>query len=136
MLAIQRSDSAVVVSLPFRASSVRMARARITSDLAGRRVRPAVREDVRTVLSELIANSVRHADPLPSGRLLVSWQIDTDAVLVSVTDGGSPSLPRVAHPDEEALGGRGLAIVETLVRRWWVRRGEDSLTVTAEIARF
>lgn len=135
MRAAQRSDSSVVVSLAFRASSVRLVRARITSDPALRRLRPEVLEDVRTVLSELVANAVRHADPLPSGRLLVTWHVDDDAVVVSVSDGGSPSAPRVAHSPEESLGGRGLAIVEALSRRWWVRREEDSLTVTAEIAR-
>lgn len=133
MQAVQHRDNSVVVTLPFRAVSARNARARLTGDLRRARVPLPVVEDARTVLSELIGNAVRHAQPLPSGRLLVSWWIEPEAVVVAVTDGGGRSAPRVAHVGEEALGGRGLAIVESLSRRWWVQRGADSSTVTAEI---
>jgi anti-sigma regulatory factor (Ser/Thr protein kinase) len=132
--ALRHNDNTVVVTLPFRASSARSVRARISSDLTDAGLTPAVIDDTRVVVSELVGNSIRHADPLPSGRLLVSWRVAHDAVVVSVTDGGSSSTPRVAHTGDDALGGRGMAIVETLARRWWVDQGASGTTVIAEVA--
>ena len=134
MQTVQHHDNSVVVTLPFRASSVRSARARLAGDLSRARVPDASVEDARTVVSELVGNAVRHAQPLQSGRLLVSWAVEPDAVIVSVTDGGSVSAPQVAHSAEDALGGRGMAIVESLSRRWFVHAGADASTVTAEIS--
>lgn len=132
--ALQHRDNSVVVTLPFRASSVRNARARLTGDLRRAGVPAATVDDAMIVVSELIGNAVRHAAPLDSGRLLVSWCFEGDTVVVAVTDGGSETLPRVAHSEDEALGGRGLTIVDTLSRRWFVRRGAETSTVTAELA--
>jgi len=132
--AVQHRDNSVVVTLPFRASSVRSARMRLRSDLRCSDVSRATVDDALIVLSELVGNSVRHAHPLSSGRIMASWTVEPDAVVVSVTDGGSGSAPRVAHSGEDALGGRGMAIVDSLSRRWFVRRGADSSTVTAEIS--
>lgn len=134
MPAVQHRDNSVVVTLPFRASSVRSVRTRLTGDLSRARVPEQSLEDARMVLSELVGNAVRHAQPLDSGRLLVTWSVERDAVVVSVTDGGSASAPRVAHSADDAVGGRGMAIVESLARRWFVRRGAESSTVTAEIS--
>lgn len=134
MQAVRHHDNSVVVTLPFRASSVRSARARLTGDLSRARVPRRSVEDARIVLSELVGNSVRHARPLASGRILVSWSVESDTVIVSVTDGGSASAPRVAHSADDALGGRGMAIVESLAQRWFVQRGAGSSTVTAEIS--
>jgi serine/threonine-protein kinase RsbW len=131
--ALRHDENTVVVTLPFRASSARSVRARITGDLTQTRVSAAVVDDARVVVSELVSNSIRHADPLPSGRLLVAWRLAHDAVVVAVTDGGSSSTPRVAHTGDDALGGRGMAIVETLARRWWVEQSARGTTVTAEI---
>lgn len=133
MQALRHHDNSVVVTLPFRASSVRSARTRLAGALRQAGVPRGAVEDARIVLSELVGNSVRHAQPLGSGRLLVSWSVEPDAVVVSVTDGGSDSAPRVAHSADDALGGRGMAIVESLARRWFVQRGAERTTVTAEI---
>lgn len=133
MPALQHRNNAVVVTLPFRASSVRSARSRLKGDLRRARVSPSAVDDAMIVVSELIGNAVRHAAPLESGRLLVSWCVDNDAVVVEVTDGGSDTLPRVEHSGGDEVGGRGLTIVDALSRRWFVRRAAERSTVTAEI---
>ncbi|MEP7089846.1 MAG: ATP-binding protein, partial [Nocardioidaceae bacterium] len=87
----------VVLSLPFSASSVPVARQRLKgwmSDLGGSGESV---DDARLVISELVANAVRHARPLADGRILVSWTLEGDAIEVSVTDGGSGSRPRAVH---------------------------------------
>jgi anti-sigma regulatory factor (Ser/Thr protein kinase) len=131
--ALQHRDNAVVVTLPFRASSVRSARSRLRGDLRRARVPTAAIDDATVVLSELIGNAVRHAQPLESGRLLITWRVDGDTVWVEVTDGGSDTIPRVEHSGDDDVGGRGLTIVDALSRRWFVRRAGERSTVTAEI---
>jgi serine/threonine-protein kinase RsbW len=93
--------------------------------------RPDSIEDARIVVSELVANSVRHARPLADGNLLVAWSAEGDGVQVSVTDGGSPTRPRSVHSPSSALAGRGIAIVEALSRRWWTESSSSRSTVHA-----
>ena len=123
--------SPVTLRLPFTASSVAVARSRLRSwlvdvDVSGERV-----EDARVVISELVANSVRHAEPLADGSILVSWVLQSRGLQVSVTDGGSGTRPRTVHSPPSALAGRGLAIVETLTIDWWSERKRSGSTVHA-----
>ena len=59
-------------------------------------------EDARVVISELVANSVRHAQPLSDGQILVSWTLEDRGLQLSVTDGGSGTRP--AHGQRALLG--------------------------------
>ncbi len=88
-------------------------------------------EDARVIISELVANSVRHAQPLSDGSLLVSWAVEPNGIDVAVTDGGSGSRPRTVHAPSSALAGRGMAIVEVLSERWWMERTPSRSTVHA-----
>ena len=64
-----RSASAEV---PFAAASVSQARHRLKDWLVDRNAPAEAVEDARVVISELVANSVRHAQALPDGNLLIS----------------------------------------------------------------
>ncbi len=117
--------------LPFSPSSVSVARHRLKSwmsDLGGSN--EAI-EDARVVISELVANSVRHAQPLADGHILVALSPEDDAVQVSVTDGGGGTRPRNVHASTSALAGRGMAIVEVLSEKWWTERSGSRSTVHA-----
>jgi anti-sigma regulatory factor (Ser/Thr protein kinase) len=115
--------------LPFSPTSVSVARQQLKAWLIDRGGSGEKVEDARVVVSELVANSVRHAKPLPDGSIVVSWTPDPDGVQLSVTDGGSSSRPRAVHAPSSALAGRGMAIVETLARRWWTERSPSRSTV-------
>lgn len=119
--------------VPFSASSVAVARHTLKRWLADADLKPAreVVDDALLVVSELVANSVRHAQPLPGGDLLVSWQVDERGLVVSVTDGGSGTRPRTVHAPSSALAGRGMAIVESLAVTWWSDRKQARSTVHA-----
>lgn len=120
--------------LDFHGASVRAARERLRKELGNRC--PASRmEDARLVVSELVANALRHARPLDDHTIAVGWSVRPDVLRLSVTDGGSPSsVPAPRRPGDLATGGRGLKIVQSLVQRWGVESQESTTTVWAELA--
>ncbi|HEX2315438.1 MAG TPA: ATP-binding protein [Thermomonospora sp.] len=120
-----------VVLLPHAPSSVAVARRRLASDLRATGVRSGVIDDANVIISELLSNALRHARPLPSGQIRVSWRRLGDEVEVAVSDGGAMTEPRRSRPTLSSLGGRGLGIVEALAECWGVRHEDGCTTVWA-----
>ncbi|HEX2176069.1 MAG TPA: ATP-binding protein [Nocardioidaceae bacterium] len=120
--------------LDFHGASVRAARERLRRSLANQCPESRI-DDARVVLSELVANSLRHAKPLDDHTIAVGWTMRPDVLRLSVTDGGSPtSVPAPRRPGELATGGRGLKMVQTLAERWGVESAGVGTTVWAEVA--
>ena len=82
--------------------------------------------DFELVASELVTNAITHGLPPIELRLHRS----SDEVVLEVSD-GSPVRPRRQRPRADVAGGRGLAIVETLSRRWGVRTLPEGKSVWA-----
>ena len=122
-----------VLLLPFTASSVGVARRHLVSDLIEAGVCASAVTDAALVISELLSNALRHAGPLPGSGLRVAWDLDTDSVRISVSDGGGPSRPEFGEPTPTATGGRGLRIVARLSRRWGTLCDDEGTTVWAEV---
>jgi anti-sigma regulatory factor (Ser/Thr protein kinase) len=84
---------------------------------------PEKLENVRLVVSELVANSVRHAGLSRSDQILLSVMVSGRSVCGRVCDPGpgfeKPSEPR---PSTDWSGGWGLPIVERVSDRWGVER--------------
>ena len=113
--------------LPFAAESAGLARRKLDAWVSEHATGVVAREDwhddARLVLTELVGNSVRHAEPLPDGTVEVGWLADNGyGVDIAVRDGGSASVPSVQDAGLFDTSGRGLAIVEALALRWWVDR--------------
>ena len=116
--------------LPYTASSVGVARRRLIGDLTDAGVYEATACDAGLVLSELISNALRHATPLPGSLIKVCWGLSDDCVEVAVSDGGGPTVPMINKPAANALGGRGLGIVDRLSLRWGVHSRQDGAETT------
>jgi len=115
--------------------AVSSARRQVRGDLAALGIADVVRDDVEVVVSELLGNSVRHARPIAGGVVLLYWQVNTDEVMVRVTDGGGGRGVEPRRPDPLAVSGRGLQIVERLARVWGVSEHAGGLrSVWASIA--
>ena len=121
----------VTIRLPFAASSVSVARQRLKDWMHANGGSGEAVEDARVVISELVANSVRHARPLTDGHILVTWQLAPRGLELSVTDGGGGTRPRTVNAPSSALAGRGMAIVSTLALDWWSERSSSRSTVVA-----
>lgn len=75
--------------------------------------------DVAELLgSEVLTNAVRHG--APNGAVSLSVTASDGALRVTVTDGGA-TLPVVREPAADAVGGRGLQLVEALAAAWGVQ---------------
>ena len=116
--------------LPYTASSVGIARRRLIGDLTRAGVSEVTACDAGLVLSELISNALRHATPLPGSLVKVSWTLGDEFIEVAVSDGGGPTAPMVNKPAANALGGRGLGIVDRLALRWGVYTRQDGSETT------
>jgi DNA-binding FadR family transcriptional regulator/anti-sigma regulatory factor (Ser/Thr protein kinase) len=100
-----------------RPEFVQLARTFVGLALAGDVLVESARDSAEVVVSELVTNVVRHND----------WDLEPVAVVavsriartlrIEVHD-SEPSLPKAQDADEDAVSGRGLAVVEGLADRW------------------
>jgi anti-sigma regulatory factor (Ser/Thr protein kinase) len=115
------TDYGTSMLLPHAPSSVGLARRRLSDELSEHHVPRTTVDDAALVLSEILSNALKHARPLDSGHVEVSWDVLLDGtVRIAVTDGGSMTRPVVSRPSVSALGGRGLGIVAALASDWGV----------------
>ena len=119
------------------AASAGRARRRLADDLARLGLSDELVEDAALLLSEMVGNAVRFADPLPGNVVLVRWGLVKGWLLLRVTDGGGRHQPHMRDAGPYDTRGRGLAIVSAVAAAWGVqRRGAGlgrSSTVWAEL---
>ena len=102
--------------LPHERHSVPVARS-MASDAVGDRLRPTERDKFLLMVSELVSNAIRHAQPGPDGQIVLKLDVDEVAARAVVLDGGrrfdfergtfDPSTPHF-----------GLTLVDQLASRW------------------
>ena len=87
-------------------------------------------EDARLVVTELVTNALLHGEAPVSVRALV-----LDGVYRLEVEDAGRQLPLVPARSEDAMTGRGLALVSALASRWGVEPGEHGgKVVYAELA--
>lgn len=121
------------VLLPHEVATVALSRRALARELQECAVDRPAADDALIVLSELVSNAVRHADPLADGQIQVGWEIAAETLEIAVTDGGSASDPVADTAAMTAVGGRGLDIVRRLSVDWGVRAEPGQVTVWAAV---
>lgn len=89
-------------------------------------------ENLQLLVTELVTNSVRHADT-DAVQLLVL--VTRDAVRMEVADGGPGFTPTARRRDDDPEGGWGLFLVERLADRWGVLSADEGARVWCELDR-
>ncbi|MEA2410256.1 MAG: serine/threonine-protein kinase RsbW [Thermoleophilaceae bacterium] len=98
-------------------------------DLEGELV-PETMAKLRLLVTELVANSVRHARGTP---IDVTVTVTTDLVRTDVSDGGPGFDPRDPDPSPMKSSGWGLFLVGKIAERWGV--DQETGTVWFELER-
>lgn len=79
-----------------------------------------VLEDARLLVTELVTNSLGHAEVTADASLHMTVQLTEGAVRVEVRDPGTSGTIAPREPDRESGGGFGLHLVDMLATRWGV----------------
>jgi anti-sigma regulatory factor (Ser/Thr protein kinase) len=87
-------------------------------------------DELALIVSELVTNAVRHAEP----PVRLEIQADDDRITVAVAD-GSPGRPVPRQAADDAEGGRGLPMIDLLAAETGVRPSPPGKTVWAALAR-
>jgi serine/threonine-protein kinase RsbW len=75
--------------------------------------------NARLLVSELVANAVRHGTPDDEGRVELEAKLSKDCLRVEVRDhGGGIRLEPSRRPDPTETSGRGLQLLRTLADRY------------------
>ena len=90
--------------------------------------------DVHVVVSELVANAVRHGGAEGPGAVRISVCLRPDRVRVEVEDPGPGFDPPERPEARPSGGGRGLVLLERRTNRWGVTR-EGASRVWFEVDR-
>jgi anti-sigma regulatory factor (Ser/Thr protein kinase) len=121
--AFQRPDSQRSISLRIRGGDDAPTRARRWAHAQLRGHIPATTaSDAELLVSELVTNSVVHANVGAGRALTVDVTTLDDRLRIAVADPGSRLKPCILPPDPETPGGLGLLLVDELCETWGVRQ--------------
>jgi anti-sigma regulatory factor (Ser/Thr protein kinase) len=113
---------------PYAVTAARLALADLESHLD-----PSVAFDCRLLVSELVTNSVQHAQVSADDSIMLVVSFSDKTVRVEVRDSGPGFDPPATPPPNDADAGWGLFLVEQLADAWGV--GEGGTGVWFEIER-
>ena len=113
---------------PYAVTAARLALADLESHLD-----PSVAFDVRLLVSELVTNSVQHAQVSEDDSIVLAVRFSIETVRAEVHDNGPGFEPPATPPPNDADAGWGLFLVEQLADAWGV--GDGGRGVWFEIRR-
>ena len=84
--------------------------------------------DAALIVSELVTNSVVHANVGHGQVVILELTELADRLRVAVTDGGSEDEPRLLPVDVTTPGGYGLRLIDDMACAWGIRRSSGGTT--------
>jgi anti-sigma regulatory factor (Ser/Thr protein kinase) len=126
------SQGSISIRIPGGRNAPTEARRWVGSRLEGQ-IPTATASDAALLVSELVTNSVVHANVGPHRALTLDLTTLEDRVRIAVTDPGSHLTPRILPPDPETVGGLGLSLVAKLCETWGVRQDLGPTSVWCEL---
>jgi anti-sigma regulatory factor (Ser/Thr protein kinase) len=120
------------ISLRLRGGPEAAARARRALSKLRADVDPPLMETLRLLVTELVANSVRHAH---ADTVVLKVLVGRTVVLTEVTDEGPGFDPADTGSPGTDESGWGLFLVERLADRWGVTQRDDTTRVWFELRR-
>jgi anti-sigma regulatory factor (Ser/Thr protein kinase) len=115
---------------PYAVTAARLALSDLDSHLE-----PSIAFDVRLLVSELVTNSVKHAQVSEEDSIQLGVKIDGDVVRVEVCDSGPGFEPPPTAPPNDADEGWGLFLVEQLADEWGVDRERQAVWFQIDCAK-
>jgi anti-sigma regulatory factor (Ser/Thr protein kinase) len=115
---------------PYAVTAARLA----LSDLDAR-LEPSIAFDVRLLVSELVTNSVKHANVSEDDSIMLDVHTAGDVVRVEVRDSGPGFERPSAAPPDDADEGWGLFLVEQLADEWGVDSGRRAVWFQIDCAK-
>jgi anti-sigma regulatory factor (Ser/Thr protein kinase) len=115
---------------PYAVTAARLA----LSDLDSH-VDASIAFDVRLLVSELVTNSVKHAQVSEDDSVYLDVKIDDRVVRVEVRDSGPGFEPPKVAPPDDADEGWGLFLVEQLADEWGVERERQAVWFQIDCAK-
>jgi serine/threonine-protein kinase RsbW len=106
------------LSLPLQPESASVARHSL--DGLAERLGEELLDDLRLLVTELVTNAIRHAQPSDEPWLRLNLAVNNGSIRVDVIDHGPGFLPIADEPGFDETSGRGLYLVEQLADRWGV----------------
>lgn len=129
---LDRDHPCVKVVLPYEAATVARARHMMVTDLQGAGAPEEATGNAELVLSELVTNGLKYGAPDSGNSIQVEWCLHDECIVVCVCDAGTVGTLRPMPSSDDALGGRGLTIVDYLSDVWNVDT-TGGTRITAEI---
>jgi anti-sigma regulatory factor (Ser/Thr protein kinase) len=122
------SAERLTIELPRSRRAAGLARAALAHWYAGEVDEDLVRR-AQLLASELATNAFVHG----TGQIMMYATLDRDSLRVEVIDDGQGFERTVREQDFEALGGRGLAIVDAEASRWGIHEGTTHVWFELEL---
>lgn len=125
--------SEIVIRVPAADTAPRAARQSIAE--LSQILEPHVFQNLELLVSELVTNSVRHADVNDDSDVTLKVRISPDTVSIEVIDPGAGFVAPTSPRPRQGEGGYGLYLVDQLARRWGVDRLDQGTRVWFDLAR-
>jgi serine/threonine-protein kinase RsbW len=123
----------IVTNMRLEATAGSAGIARRALEVLDHRVPPELVERAQLLVSELVANSVQHAERHVDDAIELDIRVLPASLSVEVTDSGPGFEPKISTPTMYQHSGWGLYLLDQLADRWGVNPSKHEVCVWFEL---